>query len=147
MLSLLVYLSNIKDPMSTFTHIKTSGDNKAIVTDLTRKFNLGPENVIARIALAYSLSKDKKFDLKNIKDSKGKEYSKNVLFGENFPYYVALVSCHYNIYKTDKDIPRYIKMHIDHGLELLNNELKQNPNLTGFDFLVYKIDAGLKHLA
>jgi DNA sulfur modification protein DndE len=132
--------------MSAFTHIKTSADNKIIVTDLSRKFGLGPENVIARIAFAYSLAKDKKLDLKDIKDSKGKEYSKTVLFGNNLPNYIALISTHYNLYKTDKDIPRYIKMHLDHGLELLAKEAKQNPNLTGFDFLVNKIESGLKNL-
>lgn len=132
--------------MSSFTHIKTSAENKTVVTELTRKFALGPENVIARIAFAYSLSKDKRFELNDIKDSRGKEYSKNVLFGNNAPYYVSLVSAHYKIYKTDKDMAKYIKIHIDHGLELLNNEVKQNPNLTGFDFLVHKIEQGLKHL-
>jgi DNA sulfur modification protein DndE len=132
--------------MSTFTHIKTSEANKAIVTDLTRKLNLGPENVIARLAFAYSLSKDKRFDLKNIQDAKGKEYNKNVLFGNNLPYYIALICTHYHLYKTDKDIPRYIKMHIDDGLELMDRELRSNPNLTGFDFLVSKIESGLKHL-
>ena len=40
-----------------FTSIKTSRANKDIVTDLSRKFNLGAENIIARIALTYSLSK------------------------------------------------------------------------------------------
>ena len=132
--------------MSTFTHIRTSFENKIVVTDLSRKFGLGPENVIARIAFTYSLSKDKKLDLKNIKDSKGKGYSKTVLFGSNLSNYIALISAHYNLYKTDKDIPRYIKMHLDHGLELLDKEIKQNPNLTGFDFLVNKIESGLKNL-
>ncbi|MCW3102698.1 MAG: hypothetical protein JWO09_1138 [Bacteroidetes bacterium] len=132
--------------MSTFTHIKTSGANKVIVTELSRKFGLGPENVIARIAFAYSLSKDKKLDLENQKDSKGKEYSKTVLFGDNLPYYIALISTHYGIYKTDKNISRYVKMHLDHGLELLDKEIKQNPSLTGFDFLVNKIEMGLKQL-
>jgi len=129
-----------------FTHIKTSADNKAVVTDLTRKLSLGPENVIARIAFAYSISKSKRLDLNNIKDSKGKEYSKNVLFGNNLPFYIAMVCTHYDLYKTDKDIPKYIKMHIDHGLELINHEMKQSPNLTGFDFLVSKIEGGLKYI-
>ena len=40
-----------------FTQIKTSKANKLVVTDLSRKFNLGAENIIARIAFAYSLSK------------------------------------------------------------------------------------------
>lgn len=127
-----------------FTTIKTSLENKAIVTDLTRKLNLGPENVIARLAFSYSLAQGKKFNLTDdIRDSKGKEYSKNVLFGNNIDYYVSLICLHYKIYKTDKDIPKYIKMHIDHGLELINVELKKKPHLTGFDFLIEKIDVGL----
>ncbi|KXK30211.1 MAG: hypothetical protein UZ01_01684 [Candidatus Brocadia sinica] len=129
-----------------FTSIKTSAANKSIVTELTRKLSLGPENIIARIAFAYSLSKNEKFSLAEVRDSKGKEYSRNVLFGDNLPYYVSLICAHYKIYKTDKDIPKYIKMHIDHGLELIDGEFKKNPNLTGFDFLVDKIESGLKYL-
>jgi DNA sulfur modification protein DndE len=129
-----------------FTSIKTSATNKPIVTELTRKLNLGPENVIARIAFAYSLSKNKRFKLSELKDSRGKEYSENVLFGYNLSYYVSLICAHYKIYKTDKDIPKYIKMHIDHGLELINEEMKRNPTLTGFDFLAIKIENGLKYL-
>jgi len=132
--------------MSTFTSIKTSEINKGIVTDLTRKLALGPENVIARIAFAYSLSKNVKFTPSDIKDSKGKEYSKNTLFGNNTSYYVSLVCTHYQLYKSDKDIPKYIKMHIDHGLELINGEVKKSPTLDGFDFIANKIEAGLKFI-
>ena len=81
--------------------------------------------------------------ISDIEDSQGKEYSKNVLFGNNLPYYVGLICVHYNIYKTDKDIPKYIKMHIDDGLQLMNNELKDNPNLNGMDYLIDKIEKGL----
>jgi DNA sulfur modification protein DndE len=127
-----------------FTQIKTSKANKIIVTDLSRRFNLGAENVIARIAFAYSLSSGRKLKLSDIADSQGKEYSKNVLFGNNYPFYIALLCTHYGIYKTDKDIPKYIKLHLDDGLQLLNNELNDNPNLNGLDYLIDKIDAGLK---
>ncbi|MBR5660107.1 MAG: DndE family protein [Bacteroidales bacterium] len=127
-----------------FTQIKTSKANKIIVTDLSRRFNLGAENVIARIAFAYSLSSGRKLKLSDIADSQGKEYSKNVLFGNNFPFYIALLCTHYGIYKTDKDIPKYIKLHLDDGLQLLNKELNDNPNLNGMDYLIDKIDAGLK---
>ena len=127
-----------------FTQIKTSKANKIIVTDLRRRFNLGAENVIARIAFAYSLSSGRKLKLSDIADSQGKEYSKNVLFGNNYPFYIALLCTHYGIYKTDKDIPKYIKLHLDDGLQLLNNELNDNPNLNGMDYLIDKIDAGLK---
>ena len=129
-----------------FTSIKTSRSNKYIVTDLSRKFNLGAENIIARIALTYSLSKDRILSLTDISDSQGKEYSKNVLFGSNLSYYVGLVCVKYGLYKTDKDIPKYIKMHIDDGLQLMNNELRDNPNLNGYDYLIDKIETGLNGL-
>jgi len=129
-----------------FTQIKTSGENRDVVKDLSRKFNLGAENMIARIALSYSLSLGKKLSLNDIKDSKGKEYSKNVLFGPYLIFYVGLVCVHYDLYKTDKDIPKYIKMHIDDGLQIMNEELKSNPNLNGYAYLIDKINVGLSDI-
>ena len=129
-----------------FTSIKTSRANKDIVTDLSRKFNLGAENIIARIALTYSLSKDRLLSLTDIADSQGKENSKNVLFGNNLPYYIGLICVKYGLYKTDKDIPKYIKLHIDDGLQLMNKELQDNPNLNGYDYLIDKITNGLEDI-
>ena len=74
-----------------FTQIKTSAKNREIVVDLTRKFNLGAENVIARIAIAYSLKSGVKFNPTDAKDSGGKEYSRAVLFGSNDFLYIAKV--------------------------------------------------------
>lgn len=126
-----------------FTHIKTSKENRILVAELTRKLNLGTENIVARIAFTYSLSKNKRFNILDIKDSGGKEYSKNVLFGNYYPYYRALLCSHYSLYKTDKDLAKYFKMHIDDGLELIAKELEDNPNLNGFDYLIDKIEIGL----
>jgi len=128
-----------------FSSIRTSIKNKSIVTDLTRKIGLGPENTVARLAFAYSLAKGKNLDLQNIQDSKGKEYSKNVLFGKNLTYYVALICQQYSIYKTDKDIPKYIKLHIDDGLELLSKEFDKKRNVSGLDFVLSLIEQGLKN--
>jgi len=129
-----------------FTHIKTSKENREIVAKLTRKLNLGSENIIARIAFVYSISKNRILNLTEIKDSQGKEYSKNVLFGDYLPYYVSLACVHYNLYKTDKDIPKFIKMHVDDGLQLIYAEIQDNPNLDGFDFLIEKIENGLNNI-
>ena len=107
--------------------IKTAKENREIVASLSRKLNLGSENHIARIAFAYSISKTK-LDLLNIKNSSGKEYSKSVFFGDNFELYVGLVSVKYNLHSSDKDISRYIKMHVDDGLERLY-ELNANKKL------------------
>lgn len=129
-----------------FSSIKTSEENKVRVKELTHKLQLGAENVIARIAFSYSLSKGVKLDLKNIKDSKGKEYNKRVLFGDQLAFYVALVCQYYGIYKTNSEIPKYLKLHIDHGLELIYNEMMDNPNLAGTDILLDLISVGIDHI-
>jgi DNA sulfur modification protein DndE len=129
-----------------FTQIKTSKENKEVVSVLTRKLGLGAENVVARMAFTYSLSQDRKLDLNDIKDAGGKEYSKSVLFGEYDDIYLGLLCVHYGLYKTDKDIGRYIKMHVDDGLKLLNNEVNERANIDGFDFLTEKIIIGIAEI-
>lgn len=118
-----------------FTQIKTSKQNKEVVAVLTRKLNLGAENVIARMAFSYSLSQDRKLNLNDLRDSGGKEYSRSVLFGENDDIYVGMICTHYGIYKTDKDLGRYVKLHIDDGLKLIDDEFQKVNNIDGFDFL------------
>ena len=129
-----------------FTQIKTSKENKEIVSLLTRKLGLGAENVVARMAYTYSLSQDRKLDLNDIKDAGGKEYSKSVLFGDYYDMYLGLLCVHYGLYKTDKDIGRYIKMHVDDGLQLLNQEVNERSNIDGFDFLTEKIEDGFNKI-
>jgi len=126
--------------------IKTSTENKERVTRLTRKFGLGAENIIARIAIAYSLKQGGHFDPTKVKDSGGKEYSRNVLFGNLFPLYLSMICEHYQIKSTDKDLPRYFKLHLDDGLELIDKDVKDNPNLVGFDYLFDKIHEGLSEI-
>ena len=126
--------------------IKTSTENKERVTRLTRKFGLGAENIIARIAIAYSLKQGGHFDPTKVKDSGGKEYSRNVLFGNLFPLYLSMICEHYQIKSTDKDLPRYFKLHLDDGLELIDKDVKDNPNLVGFDYLFDKIHDGLSEI-
>ena len=126
--------------------IKTSTENKERVTRLTRKFGLGAENIIARIAIAYSLKQGGHFDPTKVKDSGGKEYSRNVLFGNLFPLYLSMICEHYQIKSTDNDLPRYFKLHLDDGLELIDKDVKDNPNLVGFDYLFDKIHEGLSEI-
>lgn len=126
-----------------FSSIKTSEVNKARITELTRKFNLGAENVIARLAYTYSISQERKMDLNKIQDSKGKEYSKNILFGKYSNYYVALISQHYNIYKADPNISKYIKMHVDDGIELLYELYGKHQNFNNTDFLIDILDKNI----
>lgn len=107
------------------SHIKTTKANKEIITRLTNRFNLGAENVIARIAIAYSLSKDRKLNLDSIGDANGKEYSNNVLFGDYSDVYIGMICVKYGISSSDVQISKYVKMHLDDGVSQLNEELGQ----------------------
>ena len=131
-------------------NIKTSEANQDIVRQLTVKLPVGTkENVIARIALGYSLQSGKKFSSSEffIYDSKGKEYKDHILFDEQYrDFYIALICQHYGIYKTDENIPKYIKLHVDHGLELMDNLFHNNNNYTFMDFLVENLDKGISSL-
>ncbi|MCL4481651.1 MAG: DndE family protein [Bacteroidetes bacterium] len=129
-----------------FTQIRTSSRNREIVIELTRKFNLGAENVIARIAIGYSLQSGIKFESTDVKDSGGKEYSKSVLFGNYYPIYLAMICTYYQINENNKDLPRYFKMHLDHGLQLIYDDIMDNPNLVGYDYLFDKIHSGLSEI-
>ena len=123
-----------------FTHIKTSKENRDVVAVLTRKLNLGAENIVSRIALTHSLSLDRKLDLSEIENSGGKEYSTKVLFGDYADFYLSMVALHYNLHISDKDLGKYIKMHIDDGLSLINEEFNTNTNMDWFDFLIGEIE-------
>jgi DNA sulfur modification protein DndE len=57
-----------------------------------------------------------------------------------------MVALHYGIHVSDKDLGKYVKMHIDDGLNLLNEEVASNSNIDGFDFLIDKIKNGLNCL-
>lgn len=129
-----------------FSQIRTSSRNREIVVELTRKFNLGAENVIARIAIGYSLQSGLKFEPTDVKDSGGKEYNKSVLFGNYYPIYLAMVCSHYQIGENNKDLPRYFKLHLDHGLQLIYDDIIDNPNLVGYDYLFDRIENGLKEI-
>ncbi|GHT34350.1 hypothetical protein FACS189434_10360 [Bacteroidia bacterium] len=125
-------------------NIKTSESNQSVVQQLTKKLPEGTkENVIARIALGFSLQCGKKFTINdfNLFDSKGKEYKEHILFAQNKDFYIALICQYYGIYKTDENIPKFIKLHIDDGLQRLDKIFDSN-EYTFFDFLIQHIEKG-----
>lgn len=131
-------------------NIRTSETNQEIVRKLTSKLPVGTkENVIARIALGYSLQNGKRFSSSefNVYDSKGKEYKDHILFDAKYrDFYISLICQHYGIYKTSENIPKYIKLHIDHGLELMDILFENNNNYTFLDFLIEHLDKGISFL-
>lgn len=124
-------------------NISTSEANKAVVSLLTSRLSLARENVIPRIAFAYSIAQRAKLNIKNIKDSKGKPYKDDTLFGRYRDYYIAIACQHYQLHKSDPNIGKYIKMHIDDGLEKINLIFEENPHFTAFDFLSTEVEKGI----
>lgn len=122
-----------------FNSVTTSEKSREIITHLTNKLGLGAENVIARLAFAYSLSKEEKLDLKDIADGKGKLYPAKVLFGDYQEVYLAMICELYGIKLIHNNVSKYVKMHIDHGLELMASYA----NNDGFDFLIRCVEDGL----
>jgi len=128
-------------------NIKTSEANRQIVTDLTNRLRFAAENVISRVAFAYSIAQNVELDLQDdYEDSRGKEYKDDVLFGKYKDYYVAIVCQHYRIHKTDTNVGRYLKIHIDDGLRRIHKIFEDNPNFTAFDFLSAELERGLEAL-
>jgi len=129
-------------------HIRTSEENKAVVSELTRRmFPQGQsENIISRIALAYSISKGERLNLRDIQNSQGKEYKEETLLGSYKTYYVALICQHYGIHKENADLPRYLKMHVDDGLQRLKTLFADQRSYTGLDFLMEHIERGSEAL-
>ncbi|GAB3571583.1 hypothetical protein GCM10027578_30110 [Spirosoma luteolum] len=131
-------------------NIKTSEANRQRVTDLTNRIGGSTrlsENVVARIALAYSLSKGNRLSLDtDYQDSKGKEYTDQILLGKYRQFYIALVCQHYQIPGTDGNIGKYIKMHLDNGLEMMDKLFQQNKTYTGLDFLFDEVETGIEAL-
>ena len=129
--------------MSSFTHIRTSEKNHAKVVELTRKFGFGAENVAARVALATSLASGKRMDLSEIQNSAGKQYRTTVLFGKHTETYVSMVAVKYDLHRTNKDVPRLIKMHIDDGIELLFDKQLERHSGDMSETLISAIEIGL----
>ncbi|SOD88947.1 DndE family protein [Spirosoma fluviale] len=131
-------------------NIKTSEANRQRVTDLTGRIGGSTrlsENVVARIALAYSLSRGNRLNIEtDVQDSKGKEYTDQILLGKNRSLYIALVCQHYQIPNTDGNLAKYIKMHLDDGLELMAKLFEQNKTYTGLDFLFEEVERGIEAL-
>ncbi len=125
-------------------NITTSEFSKELIQKFTSKFQLQTENIVPRIALAYSLSKGRKLLLSEVKDGKGKPFKEETLLGKQKVFYISLICQHYLLYKSDDNIGKYVKMHIDDGLELMDAFFNSNPNHNPFDFLIDQIERGIE---
>ena len=70
----------------------------------------------------------------------------NVLSGNHYFIYESMICTHYQINNDDKDLPRYFKIYLDYGLQLIYDNVKDNTNLVSNDYLFDKIQNGLKEI-
>lgn len=128
-------------------NITTSAENKEVVQRLTSKLAISEQNIIARIAINYSLSKNRHLEIKDILGTKdGKEYKEHTLLGNYKNFYVALLCKHYEIPPSSPDLPKYFKLHLDDGLQLIDKIFTDNPNYPMFDFLIKHLETGIDTL-
>ncbi|MBW2938235.1 DndE family protein [Aureisphaera sp. CAU 1614] len=124
-------------------NLKTSSE---LVKKLTNKIQLGEENHIARISLAYSLAKGATYDSDIPTDSKQKEYKDNTFFGNYKDYYISLICQKYQIHKDDTNVKKYLKWHVDKGLEMIDMFFEENKNVSGIEFLLDHIEVGIDNI-
>jgi DNA sulfur modification protein DndE len=131
--------------------IKTSESNKEVVKTLTNKYEFKDERTIGQIAIAYSLQVNKRFDLEKDlpSDNNGKEYPETLL-GEinnqsNDIIYKIIFNQHYGWNISEEEFYKLLKLHIDHGLELLKFDLLSDykGKNSHIDFLLNIIDRGV----
>ena len=127
-------------------NLKTSEASKSIISTLTQKMGLRHENIVPRLALAISLSKGHRLKFSDMADNQGKEFKDSILFDDYRDYYLALVAQHYEISTADPDLRKYVKMHIDDGLRIMNQFLESNRNFDVFDYLLSLVEEGVELL-
>jgi DNA sulfur modification protein DndE len=127
-------------------NVATSEITEEILGRLSQRFSLASKNILMRIALSYSITRGRKLALSDIEDTKGNPYKEITLVGKYRSYYIAIICQHYGIYKTDLDIPKYFKLHIDNGLRLLDKLFTESSNYGFTDFLLEHIERGIDSL-
>lgn len=118
--------------------IRISKQNEETIDRIKSLFKFNSEGIVPRIAFAYSIQTNKKFDLnldiapssdgRDFRDDRG-------LFGtiiegrSNYPIFKAILEQHYQKSLFEEDFSKLFKLHLDHGLNKLEKEL-YNGDLT-----------------
>jgi len=118
--------------------IKISKQNEEILDRLKSLYRFSSEGLVPRIAFAYSLQTNKKFDLliDVVPSTDGREFRDDKgLFGTiidgktNYPIFKAILEQHYQKTFLEEDFSKLFKLHLDHGLNKIDKELS-NVNIT-----------------
>ena len=133
--------------------IKTSKANSVIIERLKQTYDFKYYYVPARIAIAYSLQLNKKFDFTDFGslDNSGKEIDEKDIFGgrESFTLYHSLFNQHYGKILDHSEFMKLAKVHMDFGLERLGKEILDSDRgkFAHVDYLIGIIKKGMNLLS
>jgi len=117
--------------------IRTSENSKNIISTLTSSLSLGTENIIARIAIVYSLKNHTgELDLNVLEDSKGKEYTRKVLLGTHDKTYVGMICAVHKIRETSPLLAKILKYHLDRGLKMIEQYKNERPRINSMELII-----------
>jgi len=134
--------------------IRISRQNDEIIDRLKSLYKFNSEGIVPRIAFAYSLQTNIKFDL-NVEvtpSSDGKDFRDDrSLFGtivegrSNYPIFKAILEQHYQKSLFEEDFSKLFKLHLDHGLNKIDKELSKYDFTSGshITYLMKLIKNGL----
>lgn len=145
---------SLKPDISKAMRIKISKQNDEIIDRLKSLYKFDSEAIIPRIAFAYSMQTNKRFDLfsNSVISSDGREFRDDKgLFGNiiegrsNYPIFKAILEQHYQKSLFEEEFSKLFKLHLDHGLNKLDKELSTGDFTNGFhiNFLMKLIKNGL----
>ena len=104
--------------------LKTSKKTKEIFEEVGKSTNLKPF-ALSKIAVALSLKDEVSIDEYKNNDTNGLELQRATVTGEFDTIFKALIEVNLNRKITDDEYyPYYMKLHMDRGAELLQNQYK-----------------------
>jgi DNA sulfur modification protein DndE len=134
--------------------IKISKENDGILYKIKTLYNFKNDGIVPRIAFSHSIMSGKKFDINTdvIPSSDGKEYRDDrALFGtivnasSNLIIYKASLDQHYSKNTFDDEFSKLFKLHLNHGLNLINDKINKCNISNGehIDFILGLVKKGL----
>lgn len=108
--------------------LKTSKKTKEIFEEIGRSYNLKPF-ALSKIAVSLSLKSEEPIDQEEEKDVNGLELQRSTVTGEYDAIFKALIEMNLGRNITeDEYYPKYMKLHMDRGAELLYSDFRYSKN-------------------
>jgi len=137
--------------------IRISKRNDELIDKLKALYNFKFEGIVPRIAFAYSLQLEKRFDVDTAKlpPSDGRDFRDDKgLFGtfignrSNYVIFKSLLDQHYERELYEDEFSKLFRLHLDFGLERMNSELENKSFSEGYhiNYLMKMVNDGISIL-